>query len=110
MIVGYVIEMIKETERIQNRLDNATKNPDEGRKIKIDIDAAEKFDMLLKEEIDRLKSLEVKIESVRDRLDNAVKNHDESLKIKIDIDDAEEFDMLLEEEIDKLKSLEVKNE
>lgn len=62
MIVGYVIEMIKQAERMRNRLDNATINADESRKIKIDIDDAEEFARLLDEEIDRLKSMEVKDE------------------------------------------------
>ena len=60
MVVGYVIDMIEQAERIRNRLSDAARNPEEGRKIKIDIDDAEEFARLLDEEVDRLKSLEVK--------------------------------------------------
>lgn len=62
MVVGYVIEMIKQTEKIRNRLTDSARNQDESRNIKISIDDAMEFDRLLEEEIDRLKCMEVKNE------------------------------------------------
>lgn len=62
MVVGYVIEMIKQTEKVRNRLTDSARNQDESRNIKISIDDAMEFDRLLEEEIDRLKCMEVKNE------------------------------------------------